>query len=315
MVFHISKKRVLLHFENVLNLISLNLQKQTEVLPVLENIDQQSNLFCFGDELKLLVLEGPTTSLPDYFQTAVYALNLHVQGRMTVSINHQIYQVKAPCFSSILINQPIKVIESRDDHLQYVLSFSPKFAEDLHLQLTGNAHVRAYMRPVFPMTEPQMQVAVHYIELLREVIETSDADNTREVALDLVRSMVNFVYGLYDKSFSDHYQLTHPEELTGRFLALVEQHCQEHRNLDWYASEICLSPKYLANVVKQVTGRTTGECITHGLVKQAKSLLLATTLPIQEISDRLGFKNQSHFGTFFRREVGVGPKAFRNGER
>lgn len=64
-----------------------------------------------------------------------------------------------------------------------------------------------------------MQVAVHYIELLREVIETSDADNTREVALDLVRSMVNFVYGLYDKSFSDHYQLTHPEELTGRFLS------------------------------------------------------------------------------------------------
>lgn len=43
-----------MHFENVLNLISLNLQKQTEVLPVLENIDQLSNLFCFGDELKLL---------------------------------------------------------------------------------------------------------------------------------------------------------------------------------------------------------------------------------------------------------------------
>lgn len=287
------------------------MNKPLEDLPVLQNIDQQSNLFSLGDELQVTVLEGPTTSLPDYFQTAVYALNLHVRGRLTASINHQIYHVDAPCFSSILINQPIKVAESSDDHLQYVLSFSPQFAEDLHLKLSGNAHVRAYMRPVFPMTEAQMQVAVHYIDLLREVIETSDAENAREVALDLVRSMVNFVYGLYDKSFTDHYQLTHPEELTGRFLALVEQHCHEQHTIDWYASTMCLSPKYLANVVKQVTGRTTGECISENLVKQAKSLLLATTLPVQQISDRLGFKNQSHFGTFFRRATGMSPKAFR----
>ena len=287
------------------------MNKPLEELPILQKIDQQSNLFSLGDELQLTVLEGPTTSLPEYFQTAVYALNLHVRGRLTASINHHIYEVEAPSFSSILINQPIRVMESSEDHLQSVLGLSPLFAEDLHLNLSGNAHVRAYMRPVFPMTEPQMQVAVHYIDLLREVIENSDADNTREVALDLVRSMVNFVYGLYDKSFTDHYQLTHPEELTGRFLALVEQHCHEQHTIDWYASEMCLSSKYLANVVKQVTGRTTGECIAHNLVKQAKSLLLATTLPVQQISDRLGFRNQSHFGTFFRRATGMSPKTFR----
>jgi len=287
------------------------MNKPLEVLPILENIDQESNLFNLGDELQLAMLEGPTTSLPEYFQTAVYALNLHVRGRLTASINHQIYEVEAPCFSSTLINQPIKVIDSSDDHLQYVLSFPPQFAEDLHLRLSGNAHVRAYMRPVFPMTEPQMLVVIHYIELLREVIGTSDANNTREVALDLVRSMVNFVYGLYDKSFSEHYKLSHPEELAGRFLALVEQHSHEHHAIDWYASKMCLSPKYLANVVKQVTGRTTGDCINENLVKQAKSLLLATSLPVQQISDRLGFRNQSHFGTFFRRATGMSPKAFR----
>ena len=173
----------------------MNHTKQLEGLPVLQNIDRQSNLFSLGDELHLMVLEGPITSLPDYFQTAVYALNLHVRGRLTASINHQIYEVEAPSFSSILINQPIRVIESSEDHLQYVLGISPLFAEDLHLNLSGNAHVRAYMRPVFPMTKPQMQVAIHYIDLLREVIGTSDADNAREVALDLMRSMVNFVYG------------------------------------------------------------------------------------------------------------------------
>ena len=76
------------------------MNKPLEVLPILQKIVQQSNLFSLGDELQLTVLEGPTTSLPEYFQTAVYALNLHVQGRLTASINHQIYEVEAPCFSS-----------------------------------------------------------------------------------------------------------------------------------------------------------------------------------------------------------------------
>lgn len=281
-------------------------------LPVLRDIDNVTNRISLGDDLQLTVIDGTTTLFPDYFQTAVYALNLHVRGRMTANINHQFYEIEAPCFSSILINQPIQVVESSDDILQYVLSFSPQFGEDLHLNLSGEAHIRAYMRPVFSMTEQQMRVTVHYLDLLREVMLTPEVSNAREVALDLVRSMAYFVYGLYDKSFSKLHTLSRPEELAGRFLALVEVHCREHHSIEWYADEMCFTPKYIANVVKQVTGRSAGECITYNLIRQAKSLLLSTTLPVQQISDRLGFRNQSHFGTFFRREVGVNPKTFRN---
>lgn len=126
--------------------------------------------------------------------------------------------------------------------------------------------------------------------------------------------MVYFVYGLYDNSFPTLYFLSRAEELSGRFLALVEMHCHEHHSIDWYANELCLSPKYVANVVKQVTGRSAGECINYNLIRQAKLLLLTTALPVQDIADRLGFQNQSHFGTFFRRSVGKSPRAFRRGK-
>ena len=280
-------------------------------LPILREVDNTTSQTRLGDELRVAVIEGSAMSLPEYFQTAEYALNLLVRGRITANINHQRYELKAPCFSSILINQPIQVVEASDDHLQYVLGFSPHFGEDLHLNLSGEAHIRAYMRPVFPLTEQQMRVALHYFNLLRDVIQTPDISNAREVALDLVCSMAHFVYGFYDKSFSQLHTLSRPEELAGQFLALVERHCHEQHAIDWYATEMCLTPKYIANVVKQVTGRSAGECIAYNLIRQAKSLLLTTTLPVQQIADRLGFSNQSHFGTFFRREVGVSPKAFR----
>ncbi len=303
-----------MHLENDSLLYVMPITHPSHELPILQEIDNTTSQIGLGDDVRLTVIEGSAELLPEYFQTAVYALNLHIRGRMTANINHLSYNIEAPCFSSTLINQPIKVVSASEDHLQYVLSFSPQFGEDLHLNLSGDAHIRAYMRPVFQLTEQQMRVILHYFDLLGEVIQMPDGNNTREVALDLVRSMVYFVYGLYDKSFSSLYTISRPEELTGKFLALVERHCHEHHSIDWYANEMCLTPKYIANVVKQVTGRSAGECITYNLIRQAKLLLLTTALPVQQITDRLGFRNQSHFGTFFRREMGVSPRAFRKKE-
>ena len=285
--------------------------EKLEKLPVLREVDNITSLVSLGDELRLTVMEGRTTSMPEYFQTSVYAMNLLVRGEIKAHINHQLYEMKAPCFSSILINQVLSVDDASEDMMQYMLSYSPQFAEDLHLNFSGDAHVRAYMRPVFPMSKQQTQTVLHYFDLLSEVINTPNVSNVREVALNLVRSMVYFVYGLYDESFSKLYTLSRSEELSGRFLALVEMHCHEHHSIDWYANELCLSPKYIANVVKQVTGRSAGDCITYNLIRQAKLLLLTTALPVQDIADRLGFQNQSHFGTFFRRTVGVSPRTFR----
>lgn len=283
-------------------------------LPVLREVDNITSLVSLGDELRLTVMEGRATSMPEYFQTSVYAMNLLVRGKIKAHINHQLYEMKAPCFSSILINQVLSVDDASEDMVQYMLSYSPQFAEDLHLNFSGDAHVRAYMRPVFPMSKQQMQTVLHYFDLLIEVIQTPNVSNVREVALNLVRSMVYFVYGLYDNSFPTLYSLSRAEELSGRFLALVEMHCHEHHSIDWYASELCLSPKYVANVVKKVTGRSAGECINYNLIRQAKLLLLTTALPVQDIADRLGFQNQSHFGTFFHRSVGKSPRAFRRGK-
>ncbi|MBQ2519984.1 MAG: AraC family transcriptional regulator [Paludibacteraceae bacterium] len=101
------------------------------------------------------------------------------------------------------------------------------------------------------------------------------------------------------------------EEITGRFMHLVDIHCEQQHSLDWYADQLCLSTRYVANTVKETLGVTASSCIEHVLIQRAKTLLFTTTKSIQEIADQLGFQNQSHFGTFFKRHEGVSPAAFR----
>ncbi|MBQ6731575.1 MAG: AraC family transcriptional regulator [Paludibacteraceae bacterium] len=99
------------------------------------------------------------------------------------------------------------------------------------------------------------------------------------------------------------------------FVSLVERNCKKHHDIQWYASQLCLSPKYVANVVKEVTGLTAGDCIDVNIIRQAKALMQIKTLMLQQISDSLGFQNQSHFGTFFHRHTGLLPKAFRTKQK
>lgn len=77
---------------------------------------------------------------------------------------------------------------------------------------------------------------------------------------------------------------------------------------------MCLTPKYISNTVRQTLGMSPGRCIGEAIIRQAKSMLSSTSQTIQEIADRLGFQNQSHFGTFFRRYTGKNPSAYRRSD-
>lgn len=105
------------------------------------------------------------------------------------------------------------------------------------------------------------------------------------------------------------------EEIMASFIVEVSSHFKVNREVAFYADRLSITPKHLSSVVKEVSGYTAGEWIEKYVVMEAKILLRSTDLPIQAIASRLNFANQSFFGKYFRKIVGVSPSAFRkNGE-
>ena len=107
------------------------------------------------------------------------------------------------------------------------------------------------------------------------------------------------------------HSLSRAEQICGQYLSLVEMHCCTQHKVEWYADQLHLSPKYLSNIVHQTICTSPNACISQAILRKAKSLLSSTSLSVQQISDRLGFQNQSHFGTFFKRRTGMNPSAFK----
>ncbi len=100
-------------------------------------------------------------------------------------------------------------------------------------------------------------------------------------------------------------------ELTDRFKHLVEKNFIEHRQVAWYADKLHITPKHLADVVKQTIARTPRQVIADMLMLEAKVLLGSTDLTISQIAQQLYFDDQAHFAHFIKQRSGQSPTELR----
>ncbi|GKS85421.1 AraC family transcriptional regulator [Acidovorax sp. SUPP1855] len=77
------------------------------------------------------------------------------------------------------------------------------------------------------------------------------------------------------------------------------------------AEAACLSPNYLAHLIKKETGKTFTELLTERRLALAQELLLATGERIGEIARRCGFADEAYFARRFRQWHGLSPSAWR----
>ena len=80
----------------------------------------------------------------------------------------------------------------------------------------------------------------------------------------------------------------------------------------FYADQLCLSPKYLSRLIKEVSGKSAPEWIDAYVMLEAKHLLKYTDISIKEIVFKLNFSNQTVFYKYFKAHTGMTPTEYRN---
>lgn len=95
------------------------------------------------------------------------------------------------------------------------------------------------------------------------------------------------------------------------FLVNLYDNFRTHRDVAYYASLQCLTPRYFSTIIREKSGRTPIRWLTSFVAMEAKRLLGDPRLSIKEISEQLSFPNQSFFGRYFRQYAGLSPSAYR----
>lgn len=139
----------------------------------------------------------------------------------------------------------------------------------------------------------------------------------REAVLQMVRAMVADVQ--YIKQASDssvnRTAISRHQELFQQFKTLVSHHCERERNIPYYADQLHITPHHLSAVISRASGRSAMYWINRAVVLRAKVLLRTSGLLTYEIAERLHFANPPAFNNFFKRETGLTPKEYREGDK
>lgn len=80
-----------------------------------------------------------------------------------------------------------------------------------------------------------------------------------------------------------------------------------------YISEkLNVSPNYLSDMLRTLTGQNTQQHIHNKLIERAKEALTTTSLSVGEIAFRLGFEHSQSFNKLFKNKTEQSPLEFRN---
>ncbi|WP_455960899.1 helix-turn-helix domain-containing protein [Bacteroides bouchesdurhonensis] len=168
--------------------------------------------------------------------------------------------------------------------------------------------------PCYTLSEENTEAINGLIRTTTAIYKDRENRFRNQIAKNHLQS---FMLDIYDKCYRyfDRREIeggSRQDEIFKHFAALVHENCISQREVNFYASKLCISTKYLTGICRSVTGYSAKKIIDDFAILEIKVLLQSTGLTIQEIADRLGFPDQSYLGRYFKRHEGMSPKEYQS---
>ena len=137
---------------------------------------------------------------------------------------------------------------------------------------------------------------------------------SQDVLVSQLEVLLNYANRFYHRQFLTRRSVE--SDLLTRFETLLigyfaQDAEQPLPTVQYFADELGVSPAYLSDMLRTLTGLNTQQHIHHALIEKAKQVLLTTSLSINETAFRLGFEYPQYFSRLFKSKTGMTPAAFR----
>uniref|UniRef100_UPI0015A9B0B8 helix-turn-helix domain-containing protein n=1 Tax=Alloprevotella sp. TaxID=1872471 RepID=UPI0015A9B0B8 len=283
-----------------------------------DTLSLSGSMSCLGNEITLLddiswknLVEAP-------MQIGFLLIVLCTEGEVTFTLGGREQHMEA---GDLFISFGEQIIQEehadRNFHAKAFL-MTRQFAQNCIVGLNMMWPYLLYLmkNPVLKMDSEEREWLENCYHLIRRRLSQMSGRYTREATVSLVRAFYFEICNLLDARVQPDQSgvQNRAYAIFDQFIRLLSQHFKQERSVEWYSNEMCLTPKHLSEVVKQVSGKTAGQWITTMVIIEIKNLLKHTTLSIKEIAQDMNFPNQSFLGKYFKNVEGISPSDFRKGD-
>ncbi len=219
----------------------------------------------------------------------------------------------------LFINQPNNIIyvESKCGLTIDCIAIAPDFLckNRFHLKQVMSLILKLKNEPTIRLSPTDCNEYAEMLHCIRcRMVSADSSDFSKEAIRSSIGTLFYTICNHINRSIlqrENMFPRNRNEEYFIRFIQLLSQHYKSERNVDFYASQLCITPKYLSLLIKNVSGKTAHCWIDEYVLLEAKNLLRYSIISVQEIAYQLNFSNQSFFGKYFKKYTGMSPKNYR----
>ncbi|MBQ7571089.1 MAG: AraC family transcriptional regulator [Bacteroidaceae bacterium] len=162
------------------------------------------------------------------------------------------------------------------------------------------------------LTDAECHRLALYIQLSRSIIDGADIPFRSELVRTQLEAMMFELIGhLSLQPGVQAVKASYSKVLFYKFLKSLSSATVKRKSVKAYADELAITPKYLSFICDKYSGCTALEWIDKFVMEDARYYLKTSDMSIKEIATLLGFPNNSFFGRYVVRHVGMSPIAYR----
>lgn len=232
-------------------------------------------------------------------------------GVITCLVNNTNYYVSDKNILILSDSLEVNSISGSNDFKGYLITFDSEFTDRVFAS-DYMVWKKADSPIVNRLSKEEISLYKSYISILSDNLEDKE-QQSGETAWLLAKAFVITVLGKGVKVTEQDQQTPYysGDVISNRFIRLVRQYGDNHRDLEFYANKLCITPKYLSRVISKSTGKKASKWIEDFVVTQAMQKLKATSMNVNQISDSLNFISPSDFCRTFRKNTGMTPLKYR----
>jgi AraC family transcriptional regulator, transcriptional activator of pobA len=237
------------------------------------------------------------------------------QGQMKYGKSY--YDFDEGTMSFISPNQVISIDEDENRNKD---GWSLLFHPDLIRNYPLGKSIRNYgffsyeFNEALHLSEQEEKTIEDLVRNIQEEYESRIDDFSSDVIVSNLDLLLTYCNRFYNRQFitrknANNDLLTQFENLLKRHFDNPVQHSLPTVNS--LAGELNISPAYLSDMLRTVTGQNTQQHIHACMIEKAKEKLTTTNLSVSEIAYELGFEYPQSFSKLFKLKTNLSPLQFR----
>lgn len=288
-------------------------------LPLIDFDSLKSRLYMYESyQADILVadLNSQDVFLNDPVRVNALQVLLVLEGSIDLSIDYVLFQASTNTVVTIMPTHITKVMKYSPNFKGRLMAVSRAFLEQSMMPNHSSSMIQ-YMKirkkPTILLQESEIKTLDECMLRLRQTILQTSHHLQRLLIQNTLMGFFIEMGNIFSerKEYNTPPSLTRKEELFESFLRILYMYCKEQHVVSFYAEQLYITPQYLSLILKELTGRSANKWIDEALMQEAKILLKAPQVTVQQVADALHFSDQSTFGKFFKKHAGMSPMEYR----